>query len=396
MKILHTSDWHLGHTLYGYDRMEEQKSMLDQMVAIVREHQPDVFLLCGDVYDTGQPSNAVQTMLSNAMMDIHEACPTMTIVMTAGNHDSGSKHEIFRIPWERLNVYAIGQLYRENLENHIVKVLGKDNVQLGWVVAVPYANERNIPEGFFHQLLDYVTDRNDKNLPVVMCAHTTVQGCEFAGHDHASEKTVGGIDSIAVERMGNGYDYLALGHIHKGQFIHTGNHNVRYSGTPIAVSFDENYPHSVTLVEIATHGQLPLEKGQVKELEIENLHPLVTLPKEGFTSWEDALALLKDYPADIPAYIRLNVEVDDYLPANAKETAIALTKEKKCTLCHINAKRKSEGTSEERSMTVQEFKAEDPIEIARLYAKEENVNFDEEMEAMFKEVVHLVAEDERK
>ena len=65
MKILHTSDWHLGHTLYNYDRTEEQLAMLEQMASIVEEQKPDVFLLCGDVYHTSQPSAAVQTMLSD-------------------------------------------------------------------------------------------------------------------------------------------------------------------------------------------------------------------------------------------------------------------------------------------------------------------------------------------
>ena len=107
MKILHTSDWHLGHILYNYDRTEEQLSMLDQMVSIVEEQKPDVFLLCGDVYHTSQPSAAIQTMLSEALVRIHDANPGMTIVMTAGNHDSGSKHEIFRKPWLALKVHAI-------------------------------------------------------------------------------------------------------------------------------------------------------------------------------------------------------------------------------------------------------------------------------------------------
>ena len=389
MKILHTSDWHLGHSLYNIDCTDDQQHMLSQMAAIVRDHQPDLFLLSGDVYDTGQPSNAVQTMLTRALVEIHNACPSMTIVMTAGNHDSGSKHEIFRIPWEALNVYAIGQLDKDNPDSHIVEVPGK-----GWVVAVPYANERNIPDGFFQQLLDRVAERNSQNLPVVMSAHTTVQGCDFTGHDHASEATVGGIDSVAVQQLGTGYDYLALGHIHHQQFIHTGLHNVRYCGTPIAVSFDENYPHSVSLVDIPAHNQLPLQKDQVQLIELENLHPLVTLPTSGTASWDEALELLKNYPADIPAYIRLNVEVDDYLPANAKETAAALTQGKQCCLCHINARRRIEGQDRVRVMTVQEFKAEDPIAIARLYANEEGVVFDDDMEALFKEVVSLVAEEE--
>ena len=92
MKILHTSDWHLGHTLYNHSRNEEQQAMLDQMADIVKEQQPDVFLLCGDVFHTSQPSNAIQTMLSDGLVKIHEAHPQMTIVMTAGNHDSGTKH----------------------------------------------------------------------------------------------------------------------------------------------------------------------------------------------------------------------------------------------------------------------------------------------------------------
>ena len=129
-------------------------------------------------------------------------------------------------------------------------------------------------------------------------------------------------------------------------------------------------------------------------IELENLHPLVTLPTAGTASWDEALELLKNYPADIPAYIRLNVEVDDYLPANAKETAAALTQGKQCCLCHINARRRIEGQDRVRVMTVQEFKAEDPIAIARLYANEEGVVFDDDMEAMFKEVVALVAEEE--
>ena len=90
MKILHTSDWHLGHILYNYDRTQEQLCMLEQMVNIVKEQKPDVFLLCGDVYHTPQPSAAVQTMLTNALLNIHKAQPEMVIVVTVGNHDIGN------------------------------------------------------------------------------------------------------------------------------------------------------------------------------------------------------------------------------------------------------------------------------------------------------------------
>ena len=386
MKILHTSDWHLGHTLYNYDRTEEQQAMLEQMVSIVKEQKPDVFLLCGDVYHTPQPSAAVQTMLSDGLVRIHEANPQMTIVMTAGNHDSGTKHEIFQTPWKALKVYAIGQLEKEDIDEHVVKVPGK-----GWVVAVPYANERNIPEGFFQQLLDRVTEMNTENLPVVMTAHTTVKGCDFTGHDHATDYTVGGIDSLELDEMGAGYDYLALGHIHHEQFIHSGKHNVRYSGTPLPVSFDENFTHSVSIVEIGKHGETPT----LEKIEIQNPHPLVTLPTDGLATWEEANELLSKFPDDIPAYIRLNVEIEDFLPVEANAEAASLTEKKLCRFCCINPKRKVAGQNDVKVLTVQEFKEEKPIEIAKRYADYEGISFDEEMQTMFNEVMDLVADDSR-
>lgn len=408
MKILHTSDWHLGHTLYNYDRTEEQQAMLEQMVSIVEEQKPDVFLLCGDVYHTPQPSAAVQTMLSDGLVRIHEAHPEMTIVMTAGNHDSGTKHEIFQTPWKALKVYAIGQLEKEDLDEHIIELPGK-----GYIVAVPYANERNIPEGFFQLLLDKVAERNTEELPVVMTAHTTVTGCDFTGHDHATEYTVGGIDSLKLEEMGEGYDYLALGHIHHEQFVHSGKHkarsseshqaclngrvvtregkaNVRYSGTPLPVSFDENFRHTVSMVEIGKHGETP----KVEEIEIQNPHPLVTLPTDGLASWEEAKELLGQFPDDIPAYIRLNVEIEDFLPVEANAEAASLTADKQCRFCYINPKRKAASQSETKILTVQEFQSEEPIEIAKRYAEYAGVNFDEEMTAMFNEAMERVMSEE--
>ncbi|MDE6652840.1 MAG: exonuclease SbcCD subunit D [Muribaculaceae bacterium] len=249
MKILHTSDWHLGHTLYNYDRTEEQRAMLDEITDVVRERKPDVFVLSGDVYHTSQPSAAVQKLFTEALVGIRDANPGMTIVVTAGNHDSGSKHEVFRTPWRALGVHAIGRLDKENIDDHIVEVAGK-----GYVVAVPYCNEKSIPEDFFQKLLDEVKQRNTEGRPVVLTAHTTVKGCDFSGHENASDYMVGGIDSMEVSQFGSGYDYLALGHIHHEQYVHTGHHNVRYSGSPMAVSFDENFKHSVSVVEIGKHG----------------------------------------------------------------------------------------------------------------------------------------------
>ena len=386
MKILHTSDWHLGHTLYNYDRTEEQMVMLLQMVNIVREQKPDVFLLCGDVYHTPQPSAAVQTMFTNALMEIHDTNPDMTIVITAGNHDSGTKHDIFRTPWKALKVYTVGSVDANQKEDLIIEVPGK-----GYVIGVPYANERNMPKGLFKDLLDIANEKNVDNLPIVMMAHTTVRGCDFAGHENGSEYAVGGIDSYDLDEMGTGYDYLALGHIHHGQFIHSGRHNVRYCGTPIPVSFDENYKHSVSIVEITEHG----EKPTVVEIEIDPHRPLVTLPTEGVATWEDAKELLENYPNDIEAYIRLNVEVDDFLPVEAHAEALMICEDKKCRFCVINSRRLKKNRKEAKVMSVQEFKAEEPIGIAERYAKDLGKEFDNDLKELFNETLAALKEEER-
>ena len=387
MKILHTSDWHLGHTLYNYDRTEEQMAMLLQMVDIVREEKPDVFLLCGDVYHTPQPSASVQTMFTNALVEIHDANPDMTIVVTAGNHDSGTKHDIFRTPWKALKVYTIGSVDANNKEDLIIEIPGQ-----GYVIAVPYVNERNMPDGFFQDLLDIVAERNKANLPVLMTAHTTVSGCDFTGHENASEYVVGGIDSHSLEDMGTGYDYLALGHIHHAQFVRGGLHRVRYSGTPIPVSFDENYQHSVSIVELNKHG----EGHVVKEIEIQTHRPLVTLPKDGVATWKDAKDLLEGFPNDIEAYIRLNVEVDNFLPVEANAEALLLTEGKKCRFCVINTHRLKKDRREAKVMSVQEFKTEKPIDIAERYAEDIGVEFDDDMKELFNETLALLKEEERK
>ena len=383
MKILHTSDWHLGHTIYNYDRTEEQTDMLNQIVEIVNNEKPDLFLLCGDVYHTAQPSASVQTMFVNALMNIHNANPEMTIVITAGNHDSGSRHEIFSAALETMKIYTIGNLTKENFDKHIIEIPNK-----GYVIAIPYTHERNIPEGFFQQIIDYTIKQNTNNLPIIMSAHTTVKGCDFSGHDHASEYTVGGIDTFDIYQMGEGYDYLALGHIHHEQFVHSGRHNVRYSGSPIQISFDENYPHSISIIEIDKHGDIP----NTKKIEINNINPLVTLPTKGFTTWEEAKELLQNFPNDNSAYIRLNIEIEDFIPVDANATAINIASTKQCKFCYINAKRKTQINSEEIStMTIEEFQNESPINIVKRYTKDTNTIFNDEMIELLNAVIEEVS-----
>jgi len=386
MKIIHTSDWHLGHSLYGYDRTAEQEEALRQIEDLLRKETPDALVVSGDIYDTPQPSSAVQTLFTEAVMRMHRSSPGTEIIITAGNHDSGAKHEISRVLWETQGVRMIGSLDKNNLPSHIVELPGR-----GYVIAIPYCSERLLPEGLWQELLDEVAVRNGDNLPVVLSAHLTVGGCDFKGHDGGKDISVGGIDALPLEELGTGYDYVALGHIHRPQTLDGSDGRVRYSGTPVPVSFDEAYPHSVTVVELASHGAAPL----IREVPVTTPRPLVTLPSEGFAPWDEVLRLAAAYPKDHPSYVRLNVEVEDYLPSEAQAEARALFAEGEARFCLVNARRKVSETAGKSALTVSEFRSMEPVEVARLYAKESDRLFDEDLEALFNEVVAKVKENER-
>ena len=144
-KFIHTSDWHLGQNFYGYDRSEEQADFLHQLAGIVRKHQPDALLVSGDIFHTAAPSSAAVTMYVNAMLDIHNACPTMTIVVIAGNHDSASRLQSDSRLWELAGVRVMGGIARDDegfadLDRHIIKVEGK-----GMIAAVPFAYPASFP-----------------------------------------------------------------------------------------------------------------------------------------------------------------------------------------------------------------------------------------------------------
>lgn len=387
MKILHTSDWHLGHTLYGFDRQEEQADMLRQIVDIVREEQPDVFLMSGDVYHTSQPSAATQHLFADIMTDLHRAATNMQIFVTAGNHDSPSRHDIYTRPWQALNVHTVGSVHADSLDDMIFEIKGK-----GYVIAVPYVYWRNMPENLYRNLAEECKRRNPEGLPVVMMAHTSVAGVNYSGHEHGTDLTVGGIDCIKPEEFGTGFDYLALGHIHKPQTLQDAAPMIRYSGTPLAVSFDENYEHSVTIINIEKGGAQP----EIREIPIVNLHPLVTLPREGAAAFDEALDLISELPDYLSAYVRLNVEIEDFLPLHAREKVLEAIASKECRFCTFNIFRKDSDVSEtsERKLSVNEFREMAPIEVAQKYASELNISLSDEQLKMLKEIFDQAPDNE--
>ena len=155
-----------------------------------------------------------------------------------------------------------------------------------------------------------VAQRNADGLPVVVMGHLAVSGCDLSGHD---PRLVGGMENLSVNKLGDDYDYFALGHIHRPQTLVDSHGRVRYSGSPLHVSFDENYPHTVSIVELEKHGATPI----VREERIRQLMHTFTVPKEALP-FEEALDELLHFQTDGSGYVRLNIKVKDYAPTNAE------------------------------------------------------------------------------
>ncbi len=359
LKILHTSDWHLGHVLFGYERVDEQDHMLRQIADVVAQERPDVMLVCGDIFHVAMPSNAALKMFTDRLLDICDKAPDMEVFVTAGNHDSASRLEADRSLWRGHKVSVVGVPTLE-VEKMVTVVPGKCVV-----ASVPYFSVRQCGvKDMFDRVSEEVRQVNVSGLPVIFMAHAAIVGSNTSGHDDG----IGGMDCVPLSDFGDAYDYLALGHIHRPQCINGSHGRARYCGTPLQVSFDENYPHGVDVVTIDDSRQV-----EVKSVTFPPLRRLVTLPKEP-ESFDSALGALGELSPEDECYVRLNVLVDDYLPTNAQTQASEKASGKKCRLCQVMSQRRARESTESTTdwdVQVSDFKRLNPVSVAQMAYREQ-------------------------
>ena len=377
MKIIHTADWHIGAVLYGYDRREEHIAAFDALKKIIQEEQPDVLLVCGDIFHNPRPSAAAQSLFTKVLTGFKAVVPAMTIVVTAGNHDSPSLHEIFRDAWQELGVHAIGSANGtddELKEKLIVEVPGKC-----FIAAVPYLYDKSTMAEKYRIILEEIAKINEAGLPVIAMAHANVP----FGEEDEKRDYVGAVEPCEIGTFGTGYDYLALGHIHRTAGIP--GTNARYCGSIIPITFGEKSKRSVSKIEIERHGERP----RISTIEIATMKPVVSVPANGFKGWNDAIEELKEYEAEGAAYVRLCINHNDEIPANATEIASAICTEKGLDFCVLNyptldLQSRADGR---QNLSIEEFKQMTPAEVAKMYVRDTGLEFNEDLEGLFTEVL---------
>lgn len=324
MKIIHTSDLHLGQVIYQhYDRVDEHDRVFARLEELCAEERPDALVVSGDVFDIQQPSASTWRYFTEHFVRLHRLFPEMCTVVTAGNHDSPSRLHSHRQVWREIGT-MIAALppsadvleLPEGWEDDFVIEL-----PAGFIIAIPYMTGERTE--VLQHLLDFVAERNGDGRPVVMTGHLAVAGSDVTGHDF----DIGRLRATELNRLGTGYDYLALGHIHKPQTIgrpadcYTESVSyaapvARYSGSVLHVSCDEAYPHSFSIVEIDRHG------GEVKirQRVIDELRHFTTLPGAGNELPADAdaaIGMLKAYADNGgEGYVRFRLSRKMALPSD--------------------------------------------------------------------------------
>lgn len=409
MKILVTTDWHLGNTFHGFDRQSEHEHFLHWLLGQIDDRQPDVLLVAGDVFDNGNPSAASQELYFSFLDQLTIRHPSLHTVIIAGNHDSAARLEAPRKMLERHSIQVRGIVQhtcdgKPDFESLLVPVYSIQHPgQKAWVLAVPYLREgdfgRGVPYGtgvrrFIQQFVDYVKQRRAASEPIILLAHLFASSAEIA--ENSSERIViGGAEMVNMEAFDSDVSLALLGHLHRRQLI-GGEERLRYSGSALPMSFTErNYQHGAEYIELGTDGEIQ----SVDFLSYTLQSPLLSIPSRPgrlteITKMLGELPRMKDEPQQIP-YLEVNVLLD--IPAPELSVKIEKMLEGKAVrLCRISITYTvAESTDEAvQTMSVDDLLTRDPLEvIEKSYKSKYQCEMREELKELARRAVEAAKQE---
>ncbi len=263
MRLLHTSDWHLGRSFHGVGMLDAQRAFVDQLVAAVQRDGVDVVLIAGDVYDRALPGVDVVHLLDDALVRLTAA--GAKVVLTSGNHDSAIRLGFASRLLERGGVHLRTRV--EDLAQPLLLPLGTDAAGKDAVLAlygIPWLEPRLVSEQLgvetashfevtraaTSRIREDIARRSESaTVHSVVLAHTFASG--GISSDSERDLSIGGVGAVPLDLF-NGFSYTALGHLHGRQEL---SGSVRYSGSPLAYSFSEStHRKGAWLVDIGPEG----------------------------------------------------------------------------------------------------------------------------------------------
>jgi exonuclease SbcD len=255
MRLLHTSDWHLGQTLHNFDRTYEHQRFLDWLLETIVAEQADALLIAGDIFDNSNPSAASQRQLYRFLQQARARMPQLDIVIVAGNHDSPGRLEAPGPLLEAHGTRVVGHVVRDDageidLERMVVPLTGRDGAVKAWCVAIPFLRPGDVPriaaaaaEGDNPAIDAYLSGiallyQQACALARSRCANgeaiLTMGHCHMVGGDSSPDSErrilIGGTEALPASMFDPGIAYAALGHLHLAQKVGKQEH-LRYCGS---------------------------------------------------------------------------------------------------------------------------------------------------------------------
>ena len=402
IRILHTTDWHLGQTFFGYDRTEEHGVFLNWLAEEIRQKEIDALIIAGDVFDVSNPSAASQSMYYQFIYRVTAENPYLQIVIVAGNHDSAARLEAPLPLLQAMRTEVRGVVRKleggEIDYDHLTVELKnrKGEVEL-LCMAVPFLRQGDYPavqtegnpyaEGvreLYAQLLQRLWKRRTENQAILAIGHLQATGSEIAEKDYSERTVIGGLECVSPEAFSEQIAYTALGHIHKAQRV-SGRENVRYAGSPIPMSFAEkHYHHGVVMVTFDGGCAVDIER-----LECPKLIPLLSVPNGEPVSPEAILEALKELPETeaVAPYLEVKVLLEEPEPMLRQEIEDALA-DKNYRLARIVSTYRTEtgNTTKENENWKRGLQEMSPLQIAQsAFEKIYQVEMPVELTGLFEE-----------
>ncbi len=324
MLLLHTADWHLGHSLHGVDREAEHGRFLGWLLDRLEERRVDALLVCGDVFDASNPPARAQAQWFGFLAEARRRLPALQIVAIGGNHDSGARLDA---PGPLLDAFGlhVRGCPRADPAAMVVPLRDASGRVAARALAVPFLRPGDLPRGepgpdedpaaaglraVYARAAEAARALAGPDEALIVLGH-----CHLLGGlpSEASERRLvaGGLHGLAAGALPAGATYVALGHLHLAQRV--GAEHVRYAGSPLPLSLDERrYRHQVLLVELDGP-----RLARVEPLEVPRARALLRCPEEDALPPEELLARLAalELPPPAPAALTPLLELSVALEA---------------------------------------------------------------------------------
>lgn len=312
MRLLHTSDWHLGQEFHGFPREHEHERFLAWLEDRLEDLAADALVVAGDIYDSQNPPVAAQRQLYRFISRVRRRLPGLDIVLVGGNHDSAGRLEAPGPLLHAFGVQVVGSLPRGDggridIDRLAVPLRNCDGEVAALCAAVPFlrpsdlppppedcAPEESLPWGVrqvYAEALEGAAARCEAGQALIATGHCYMTGCALS---ELSERRIlgGNQHALPADIFPADLAYVALGHLHKAQQV-GGRPNLRYSGSPLPLSVTErDYVHQVLLVDLAG------SQARITPVPVPRPVPVLRVPARGPATAEHALAVLRALTAD--------------------------------------------------------------------------------------------------